>query len=170
LGLEADILARVHTFGKACGTHGAVIVGPTEIREWLINFSRPFIYSTGPSPHFFDALVESVKAAQAAYVARDALESISKRFTAEATRLQLKNTLHNEATPIKALLIPGPQRAADCAHYLVEQGFAVKAIRHPTVARGKERIRICLHSYNSPTELNALLAHVVTFLEGGEHL
>ena len=51
LNLEKEVFARVHTFGKALGCHGAVVLGASELRDYLINFSRPFIYTTAASLH-----------------------------------------------------------------------------------------------------------------------
>ena len=51
LGLEKDVFARIYTFGKALGCHGAAILGSNELKTYLINFARSFIYTTGLSPH-----------------------------------------------------------------------------------------------------------------------
>jgi len=56
LGLEKEVLARIMTYGKAPGVHGAAVVGPTWLREYQTNFSRSLIFSNGPSPHQFASI------------------------------------------------------------------------------------------------------------------
>ena len=56
LGLQDRVFARIHTFGKALGVHGAAVVGPAILREYLINFARTFIYTTALPPHSLVAI------------------------------------------------------------------------------------------------------------------
>ena len=61
LDLQNDCFARIHTFGKALGCHGAVILGSQTLRNYLINFCRPFIYSTAIPPASVAAIKASYK-------------------------------------------------------------------------------------------------------------
>ncbi|MEX0811468.1 MAG: pyridoxal phosphate-dependent aminotransferase family protein [Chitinophagales bacterium] len=155
LNLHNEIFASVHTFGKALGAHGAVVLGGQILKQFLINFSRPFIFTTALP-------LSSVKAIKTAH---DILSN-------EDCKLNEISTLRNllkveiEAIPnaelilsesqIQSLLIPGNERAKAVASALEETGIYAKAILYPTVPKGKERIRICLHEFNTIAEINLL--------------
>ncbi len=148
LGLREDVFARIHTFGKAAGFHGACILGSRDLIEYLINFSRPFIYSTALPPLEILML-------------RTCLEYM---FAADEARYTLSNSIsvYNELmncttpTPIKALRIPGNSNAIRLAHTLQKNGFDVRPILSPTVPEGTERLRVILHSFNSVDEIKSL--------------
>src|SRR5690606_25828507 len=61
LGLQDRVFARIITFGKAMGAHGAAILGSTELKEFLVNFSRSFIYTTGLPPHSVATIIAAYK-------------------------------------------------------------------------------------------------------------
>ncbi|MEL6636815.1 MAG: 8-amino-7-oxononanoate synthase [Bacteroidota bacterium] len=156
LGLEAAVWARIVTFGKALGGHGAIVLGPRYLRDFLINFCRPFIYTTAPPPlsiqHLGLAYRELERGTQLAAL-RGVLahweEQIVKRFPHFGVLLG--------SSAIRVWPVPGNERAKALAASIRQAGFEVKAILHPTVARGSERIRICLHAFNTFAEMEALL-------------
>ena len=153
-GLQDRVLARVHTFGKALGLYGAAVLGPDVIRDYLINFARPFIYATAPSPH-------TVASAAAAY---DLLPTIEeKRQTLFGLidyfrQLSGKGGKHwlDSKTWIQALIIPGNERVRTAAIELRSLGFWTVPIVSPTVPAGMERIRICLHAFNTEEQIERL--------------
>jgi 8-amino-7-oxononanoate synthase len=168
LGLEQDVAVRVHTFGKALGGHGAAVVGSRALRDYLINFARPFIYSTSLPPH-------SLAAIEAAYDMLPGLDHTRKQlreriqfFRALAEERQLTSLLPSESA-IQALIVN-----ADSVRLLAQKvqrsGFDVRPIVSPTVPLGQERIRICLHSYNTEQEMRGLISALKGGLERGQEI
>lgn len=152
LGLEEECFARVHTFGKAVGCHGAVVLGSTLLRDYLINFSRSFIYTTALPP-------ASVRAIARAY-------ALLPRLDAERERLRLLIGRFRETpiawqrldstTPIQVVIVPGNVAVKALAARLQEAGLDVRPILSPTVEKGKERLRIVLHAFNTEEEIDRL--------------
>lgn len=153
LGLEADIPIRIHTYGKAMGTHGASVVGSKYLKDYLINFSRQFIYTTALPLHSYVAI-------EVAY------EYLSVNYKTLQAKLfanidLLKSELTNVeviayGSPIICKLYPGNQQVKNKAKYLQSHLLDIKAILSPTVPIGKERIRICIHTFNSEKEIKLL--------------
>lgn len=152
LGLQDACFARIHTFGKAAGCHGAVILGSETLRHYLINFSRAFIYTT--------ALPESsVAAIQAAYhlfpsmqAERDHLHQLIQHF--QQTPLAYRQL--SSTTPIQVVIIPGNDKVKEVARRLQSASLDVRPILYPTVPKGSERLRIVLHAFNTMEELQKL--------------
>ena len=158
LHLHHAVFARVITFGKALGLHGAIILGSSLLRDYLINFARPFIYTTAPS---FAQLLP----------VRLAYQHLLSR-PHDQLALQRKSSLLKDNMPARTIL-PGslnpsaiqcvyPGSNAAVVHLgsqLQKRGFDVKAIRSPTVAAGTERLRICVHLHNTDEEILALCDH-----------
>jgi len=157
--LQEQIFARVHTFGKALGTHGAIVVGSKILREYLVNFARPFIYSTGLPLH---TLVHIQCAYQELFKSEEKRLILHKNiayFRQQAARLE-GCTLLESPSCIQSLVIPGNQKVRYFAHQLQERGFWVKPIVSPTVAKGKERLRICIHSDHTKDQIQQLIETV----------
>ncbi len=162
LGLEKKVFARVHTFGKALGVHGAIILGSEELRTFLINFSRPFIYSTALPPH-------SLIAVQCAYHFLNAQEGrinmLRERivFFKEKAGL-LKSLLFEESfSAIQCVIIKGNVKVKALAGSIQSRGYDVRPILSPTVASGSECIRICLHTFNTFEQIQGLLNEIESF-------
>ena len=158
LQLQEKVFARIMTFGKALGCHGAAILGSQELKNYLVNFARSFIYTTGLSPHSVATILVSYR-----YLANNTSliqDYYSKMFSFV---LQNAHNYHLHIAPIYTFLVPGNKRAKEVAKIIQENGFDVKAILSPTVPEGKERIRICIHSYNSQDEIVALVKVLQSF-------
>lgn len=164
LQLEEKIFARIATFGKAIGCHGAVVLGSKELIAFLVNFSRSFIYTTGISPHALTTIKIAYQSLQAAEGMKEMqkLRSNIQHFNAEVVRLGLP--FIPSASAIQCCVIQGTTNTKKIALQLQETGFNVKAILHPTVKRGEERLRFCLHSTNSRAEITQVLENLTTFV------
>lgn len=162
LGLQShpNLLARVVTFGKAFGAHGAVILTSNALRTYLINYARPFIYSTSLPPHSVNILEAAYAFAntEAAKKARARLWGLVDTFHRLA-RDQLPQAvlLHEERSPIQGIKCPGNHECMRLARLLREKGFHVYAIRSPTIPKGLERIRIIIHAHNTEGEIERLV-------------
>lgn len=154
LKLQDRVFARIHTFGKAIGSHGAIVLGSETLRQFLINFSRPFIYTT--------ALPEAgLREVQWAY------QSLSNTTYQDRLRHNIESFLNGLSSAVKTrlipsrsaiqcLIIPGNEVVKRIAQQLQAGGFDIRPILHPTVPKGQERLRICLHAFNSPAEIDRL--------------
>ncbi|MBD3581777.1 aminotransferase class I/II-fold pyridoxal phosphate-dependent enzyme [Flavobacterium selenitireducens] len=159
LGLENAFFARIITFGKGLGCHGAAILGSVRLKEYLVNFARSFIYTTALPPHSVATVITAYKRLQTTTNVSELSEIIS-HFNREKNRLSLKPMFVYSKSAIQCAVIPGNERVKSVAEKLQEKGFGVKAILSPTVPEGQERLRICLHSYNSEQEISDLLENL----------
>jgi 8-amino-7-oxononanoate synthase len=158
LGLESRIFARLHTFGKAIGGHGAAVLSQPLLRDYLINFARPLIYSTAP-PLSSIAWI-SLAYAHLAEEGKNLLAQLwagIRQLEQGLSQLFQPTQFKAGQSPIAVLLIGGNEATRQAAQTLQNQGFDVRAVLSPTVPLGQERLRICLHAYNSPEEIQALL-------------
>jgi len=152
LGIENECFARIHTFGKACGAHGAVILGSKQLRDYLINFSRAFIYTTALPESSVAAIAASYRLFPSLNEERIHLQWLIRKFA----RAALPATKLTSTTPIQGVIIPGNENAKSAAALLQENNMDVRAILYPTVPKGEERLRIVLHSFNTDDELSVL--------------
>lgn len=167
LGLEGEVFARIHTFGKAMGSHGGCVVGSKLLRNYLINYSRTFIYTTALPPHSLLSLREGILFLQENLQLLQLLEK----------RIRLFNRLKNKwltsllpdpepysNSPIQAVVLPGNDQVQVLSTRLQEQGYDVRPILSPTVPAGKERLRICLHTFNTEEEIEGLVKSLANML------
>ena len=164
LGLQEQVFARIMTFGKGLGCHGAAVLGSNELREYLINFARSFIYTTGLSPHTVATILVAYQHLEIDSASISKLRENIIFFNQEKHFLGLKPMFVRSKSAIQSAIIPGNERVKTIASQLQEKGFDVKAILSPTVPEGQERLRICLHSYNSQEEISEVLRLLSTFV------
>ena len=154
LKLQDKIFARIHTFGKACGTHGAIVLGSERLKSFLINFARSFIYTTAiPETAVFN-IIQSYKIFPSLKKEREILNQYIQLFQSSNLRYPKLKSF----SPIQGVLIPGNEAIKEVSLLLRENKLDVRPILYPTVARGSERLRIVLHSFNTSTELNTLIS------------
>jgi 8-amino-7-oxononanoate synthase len=164
LGLQGHVFARIMTFGKGLGCHGAAIVGSQELKDFLVNFARSFIYTTGLSPHSVATILVGYQHLKTDKKTIEILRDNIVHFNQEKNLLGLKPMFVRSKSAIQSAIIPGNQNVKSIANQLQEKGFDVKAILSPTVPEGQERLRFCLHSFNSKEEISEVLALLSTFV------
>ena len=151
--LHDKVAIRIYTFGKGMGVCGACVAGSEQLINYLINYARPFIYTTAPSQHAvasigcaFDFLSENIHLQQK-------LNEKIRCFNEGAEGLPgwIKSP-----SSIQTLIIPGNTAVRRSAHALQNKGFDVRPILSPTVPKGSERLRICLHTYNTDDQITSL--------------
>jgi 8-amino-7-oxononanoate synthase len=163
-GLHDRVFARVHTFGKALGFRGGCVVGASELREYIANFARPFIYATAPDLFSLQCIRRGYSLVSEAAREREILVSLAKRFQGSASAAGLAAL--PSTSPIQAVIVPGNENVVRAEERVREAGFCVKAIRSPTVPAGLERLRVSLHAYNSPDEIGRFCEVVGTVVGG----
>lgn len=154
LGVE-DVQVLVGTLGKAFGTAGAFVAGSEELIETLIQFARPYIYTTSQPPAVACATLKSLELLRTESWRREHLNKLVARFREGAAAIGL--TLMDSATPIQPILIGDSARALRLSALLRARGLLVTAIRPPTVPAGSARLRVTLSAAHSEAQLELLL-------------
>lgn len=155
--LEADdsVQVLVGTLGKAFGTSGAFVAGSEELIETLIQFARPYIYTTGQPPALACATLKSLELVQQETWRREQLQHLINRFRQGASELGL--TLLDSPTPIQPVLVGSNARALMLSALLKAKGIMVGAIRPPTVPAGTARLRITFSAAHTEAQVDRLL-------------
>ncbi|OXA81824.1 8-amino-7-oxononanoate synthase [Flavobacterium aquidurense] len=164
LNLHHRIFARIMTFGKGLGCHGAVVLGSQELKKYLVNFARSFIYTTGLSPH---SVATVLVAYQHLEIEKENIEKLRQNivfFNQQKNLLGLKPMFVRSKSAIQSAIVPGNEKVKQLAQQLQDKGFDVKPILSPTVPEGQERLRFCIHSYNSQEEINQVLELLRNFV------
>jgi 8-amino-7-oxononanoate synthase len=164
LDLQDQVFARIMTFGKGLGCHGAAVIGSQELKDYLVNFARSFIYTTGLSPHSVATILVAYQHLQSEKETIERLRENIVYFNQEKNLLGLKPMFVRSKSAIQSAIIPGNQNVKSIANQLQEKGFDVKAILSPTVPEGQERLRFCIHSFNSKEEISEVMGLLSTFV------
>ncbi|AVR44516.1 8-amino-7-oxononanoate synthase [Christiangramia fulva] len=165
-GMIKNCFARIYTFGKAIGCHGAAILGSRELKEYLVNFSRSLIYTTALSPHAVATVISAYRfldSPQGLSEIQKLRENISF-FTQKLKEFQLDSFFISANSAIQSCILSGNDEVKSVASEIAKNGFLVKPILSPTVPKGKERLRFCLHSYNSHQEISEVLSLLANFV------
>jgi 8-amino-7-oxononanoate synthase len=153
-GLAADAVAVTHTCGKALASAGAFVCGSAALKEHLVNHARTFVFSTAMPPYIAGQILAALRIAQGMDVQRAELIANSRRLAA-ALRHQGYDTAES-STQIVPVVIGGNEEALEVAAFLRTQGFAVRAIRPPTVKEGRARLRLSITCAIVASELERL--------------
>lgn len=164
LNLQDKVFARLMTFGKGLGCHGAAILGTQDLKDYLVNFARSFIYTTALSPHSVAGILTAYKNLEAQKSEIQNLKENILHFNQEKQRIGLKQIFVRNKSAIQSAILPGNEKVKAIAKKLQENGFDVKAILSPTVPENQERLRFCLHSFNSKEEITNVLEMLARFL------
>ena len=154
LGIE-EVPVLVGTLGKGFGTAGAFVAGSEELIETLIQFARPYIYTTSQPPAVACATLKSLQLLQTESWRREHLNWLIARFRSGAAEIGLR--LMDSPTPIQPILVGDSERALRLSALLRERGLLVGAIRPPTVPAGSARLRVTLSAAHSAAQLEQLL-------------
>ncbi|ARN74227.1 8-amino-7-oxononanoate synthase [Oceanicoccus sagamiensis] len=143
------------TLGKGLGSFGAFVAGSEELAETLIQFARPYIYTTAIPPAVAAASLASLNIVRNDVDRRQHLQSLIAYFKQQAEQLGL--TLMPSITAIQPLMIGDSEQAMAISEALLERGFLISAIRPPTVPANSARLRITLSAAHSKTQVDRLL-------------
>jgi 8-amino-7-oxononanoate synthase len=159
LQLQNKVLATVVTYGKALGTHGAAILTNKLIKNYLVNFASPFIYTTSAHDFLWMSIQKGYE-----FIKVNSELSIELQKNIEIFREQNLRNPSAENSPIQAIIIPDNHQLRTLKDRLFEDGFLTYAVFSPTVKEGTERLRICLHSFNTKEEILELTKVIKEFI------
>jgi 8-amino-7-oxononanoate synthase len=153
---KKSILARIVTFGKAFGTQGAALLSSTLLNTWIKNSCHSFIYTTAPSPLNILTISNAI----------DELQNNSNHLKNIKQKIIETNKIfkfNKWKTPIYPFLFSDPLKLEQVSQKLAENKFNVLPIRSPTVRHGQERLRICVHNFNSKEKITKLYSLLEEF-------
>ncbi len=167
LGLEDKVFARVVTFGKALGCHGAAVLGPEPLKQYLVNFARSLIYSTALPPHSVFSVYMAYKflSSKQGQEAMNKLRSNIDIFRSAINKHRLDDNFIPGSSAIQSCLIPGNNKVKAVADMLQIRNFDVRPILSPSVPESKERLRFCLHTHNTEEEIDEVIKQLANFLK-----
>jgi 8-amino-7-oxononanoate synthase len=149
----AEKLIAIHTCGKALGSQGAFVLSSKRVRDYIINVARPFIFTTALSPLLCIQIMAAVKLLPALEAERKILRDLSATLRNSVQGLFDVGESDSQITP---LILGSNERVLHASRLLRESGLDVRAIRSPTVPRGRERLRISLKSTHSIEDVRRL--------------
>jgi 8-amino-7-oxononanoate synthase len=152
LGLEDKVFARIVTFGKALGCHGAIVLGSKVLRDYLINFARPFIYTTAAPMHTHESVRQAYQLLKSPNFSNEKLHHLIHFFKEKAKQVP-DLELIDSSSAIQCIIIAGNEKCREVAKNLQDVGLDIRPIVSPTVPKGKERLRICLHEFNTEEDI-----------------
>lgn len=157
--LQNQVSAAVITYGKALGSHGAVVLCNETVKSYLINFASPFIYTTSAQDFQWMSIKTGYEFLDQSHELAEKLKNNVKVF--RSRNLQSPSA---ETSPVQAIIIPDNKKLKSLQDVLFKEGFLTYAIYSPTVKEGSERLRICLHSFNTEEEIIKLTGIIKEFI------
>jgi 8-amino-7-oxononanoate synthase len=151
---HTHLLARIITFGKALGAHGAAILGSLELTNYLIHACRAFIYTTALPPEQYARIQAAVQHCAQMDEERVKLHDICTYY---AKKMEVS------ASHIQTINMPDIERIKQIVECAKSAKIALKGVWSPTVPQGQERLRISLHSFNTKEEIDALIELISNF-------
>lgn len=160
LGLENRVFARIVTYGKALGCHGAAILSSGVVKDYLINFARSLIYTTAMPPQSVAHIVAGYRQLKKTTHIKKLQENISLFKNTLEKHKKNYSFIHSNSS-IQAMIVSGNDFVKSVAEQLQNKGFGVTPILSPTIPKGEERLRICLHSFNTEEEILNLVNNIL---------
>jgi 8-amino-7-oxononanoate synthase len=152
-GREEDFFARVYTYGKAMGCHGAAVLGSNDLRKYLINFSRSFIYTTALPQH----AIANISSAYDLLEKNEQQTLLRENIIYFRDKIKGINSFIKSRSAIQCMVLGNNDKVAALETRLKKENIDAKAVKSPTVKEGSERIRFCLHAYNTTQEIDNLV-------------
>jgi 8-amino-7-oxononanoate synthase len=152
--LPCEVIAMTHPCGKALASAGAFVCGSATLREHLINHARTFIFSTAMPPYMAGQIRTALRIARRMNSQREELLANAKHLSAQL-HSQGYDTA-NSASQIIPVIVGANDDAVATAEFLQSEGFAVRAIRPPTVPQNRARVRLSLTTAIPATEFDRL--------------
>ncbi|KAJ5484874.1 hypothetical protein N7539_004862 [Penicillium diatomitis] len=190
IGVQDRMFIRVHTFGKALASHGAMVLCGPQTRDYLINYARSLIYTTALGFPFLASIrtaYELLSSGQTDSVGNPIFSPqpslYLKLITLKQLRTRSQQLIQHLHQRLQALRVPQSvpfrvdhfatspifslrtSRPRELASICQEAGYIIRAIMPPTVPRGSERVRVCLHSGNTETEIDGLVHVIQSWLD-----
>lgn len=157
-GLQNDVLATIVTYGKAMGLEGAAILGGQTLKNYLVNYAAPFIYSTAPSAlHLL-----RIRAAYQYLAAQPQLRETLNRQIKLFRSFDL-HTYSESGSPVQLVRFRDQAELRKVHQDLKAKDILTYPLFAPTVPQGAERLRICLHSFNTKEEINLLCTTIKNY-------
>ena len=153
---ERDILASVHTCGKALASAGAFVCGENTLRQFLVNRARTFIFSTAMPPYLAGQIRAAIELVRQADGQRAHLSEIAALLRNALTARGLE--CGSSSPHIVPVILGTNEKALHVAAQLQANGFAAKAIRPPTVPAGTSRIRLSLTCKITTEDIQRIVA------------
>lgn len=160
LGLENRVFARIVTYGKALGCHGAAILSSRVVKDYLINFARSLIYTTAMPPQSVAHIVAGYRQLKKTTHIKKLQENISLFKNTLEKHKKNYSFIHSNSS-IQAMIVSGNDFVKSVAEQLQNKGFGVMPILSPTIPKGEERLRICLHSFNTEEQILNLVNNIL---------
>lgn len=151
-GMEEHCFARVYTYGKAMGCHGAAVLGSEELRNYLINFARSFIYTTALPEHSITNIAKAYDLLAANHQQTELRENIIYFLG----KIKGISSFIKSRSAIQCMVLGSNEAVTDLEEKLKRANMNVKAVKSPTVKEGTERLRFCIHAFNSKQEIDSL--------------
>jgi 8-amino-7-oxononanoate synthase len=152
-GREEEFFARVYTYGKAMGCHGAAVLGSADLRNYLINFARSFIYTTALPEHAIATISNAYDLLQE----NEQQTHLRENIIYFLEKIKGINGFIKSRSAIQCMVLGSNEKVAALELKLKKANIDAKAVKSPTVKEGSERIRFCLHAYNTKQEIDNLI-------------
>ena len=160
-GVEEGVSVSMGTLGKALASYGAFACADSEVVDYLINRSRPYIYSTSPPPAVAAASYAAVRVVEGAEGERrrENLANLCARFRAglRFIGVRVSEPPPGAEIPIFPIIIKDTEKTLALAEYLMEAGIYLLAIRPPTVPEGTSRLRATLMATHTEAQIDRTL-------------
>jgi len=146
-----DVDVQLGTLSKALGSVGGYVAGRKELIEYLVNYSRSFIFSTALSPADIGAALEALTIVKNEPLV---VKQLNENTAYMANKLQSMGIECDDETPIFPIIVGDNERALSLAHELEARGIIITAIRPPTVPVGESRLRMTVTAAHSQEQLD----------------